>query len=100
MPSQSQAEDISAHVTHPSQHGVPLSAKLAADDPVTGHADWETHIGTGIYVITRLLSSNVFMVRVKGDISEVAGYGTSWEDAVVDLLQAHRDWETAEGLAT
>lgn len=100
MPSRSQAEEVSKHVTHPSQHGVPLSAKLAADGPPTGHADWETEIGTGIVVTTRLLSSNVFMTRVKGDISEIAGYGVNWEEAVVDMLQAHRDWETAEGLAS
>jgi hypothetical protein len=96
----SQAEEVSKVMTHPSRLGIPLGSRLAEGDPVTGHADWETEIGTGIIVVSRLLGTDVVMVRVKGDISEIAGYGTEWKHAVVDLLQAHRDWESAEGLAT
>jgi hypothetical protein len=79
--------------------GVPLSTTLAAGEPSSGHPDGERELAPGIVVVTRFLADGVVMCRVKGDISEIAGYGTTWKDAVVDLLQAHRDWESAEGLA-
>jgi hypothetical protein len=95
-----QPQEVSQHMTHPSQLGVPLSAKLAAGEPSSGHPDGERELAPGIVVVTRFLADGVVMCRVKGDISEQAGYGTTWKDAVVDLLRAHRDWESAEGLAT
>jgi hypothetical protein len=80
--------------------GVPLSTTLAEGEPSSGHPDSERELVPGIVVVSRVLAVGVLMVRVKGDLAGLAGYGVTWKEAVIDLLQAHRDWETAEGLAS
>jgi hypothetical protein len=95
MPSQSEA------VTHPANLGIPLGARLnAGERPLSGHQDTESELAPGITVVTRYLSRDVVMVRIKGDVREIYGFGESWEAAVVHLLRAYQEQELTEGMMT